>query len=109
MRLRIALTGLLVLRLLFASSAAAAEETGFEFFEQKVRPVLVAHCYQCRHHDDDKPGDDHDEYGEYDRNGEGARNSPLLQTLGDRMNRRREKQRDESRREQSGGLNHGHR
>src|SRR5262245_24364300 len=39
---------------LFAMSAAAADEgssasdaKGIEFFEAKIRPVLVRHCYQC--------------------------------------------------------------
>src|SRR5204863_6389296 len=27
--------------------AAAAEPTGVQFFEQKIRPVLVKHCYAC--------------------------------------------------------------
>jgi Protein of unknown function (DUF1553)/Protein of unknown function (DUF1549)/Planctomycete cytochrome C len=27
--------------------AAAADPTGVEFFEQKIRPVLVEHCYKC--------------------------------------------------------------
>src|ERR1051325_4146843 len=29
------------------SLAADATPTGNDFFEKKVRPVLVAHCYQC--------------------------------------------------------------
>ncbi len=34
--------------LLFASSSAfAADPAGIAFFEQKVRPVLVEHCYSC--------------------------------------------------------------
>ena len=34
---------------LFAGISAAAETTatGNDFFEKKVRPVLVANCYQC--------------------------------------------------------------
>src|SRR3954454_17929595 len=28
-------------------SARAAEPAGVEFFEQKIRPVLVEHCYKC--------------------------------------------------------------
>jgi mono/diheme cytochrome c family protein len=30
-----------------ASSASAADPAGVAFFEQKVRPVLVEHCYSC--------------------------------------------------------------
>lgn len=29
------------------SSAAGPDAAGIEFFEKKIRPVLVAHCYQC--------------------------------------------------------------
>src|SRR5438874_10014007 len=28
-------------------SAAEPDPAGIEFFEKKVRPVLVEHCYQC--------------------------------------------------------------
>src|SRR5689334_3300937 len=47
MRVRVALTSLLAAPLLFASSAGAADEAGVNFFERKVRPVLVEHCYPC--------------------------------------------------------------
>ncbi len=40
------LTGL-VLGLLPAFAVAADEPTGIEFFEKKIRPVLVLHCYEC--------------------------------------------------------------
>ncbi len=33
--------------LLISSSALAADPAGIAFFEQKVRPVLVEHCYSC--------------------------------------------------------------
>ena len=34
--------------ILFASSSAlAADPAGMAFFEQKIRPVLVEHCYSC--------------------------------------------------------------
>ncbi len=33
--------------LLFAGPALAADPAGLRFFEQKVRPVLVEHCYSC--------------------------------------------------------------
>jgi hypothetical protein len=37
----------LILTVLAAGSLRAAEDTGIEFFEKKVRPVLVTHCYGC--------------------------------------------------------------
>ena len=30
-----------------AHTASAADASGIEFFESKVRPLLVAHCYEC--------------------------------------------------------------
>jgi mono/diheme cytochrome c family protein len=33
--------------ILFTSSALAADPAGVAFFEQKIRPVLVEHCYSC--------------------------------------------------------------
>ncbi len=30
-----------------APAAVCAEEFGVEFFEAKIRPVLVEHCYEC--------------------------------------------------------------
>jgi hypothetical protein len=33
--------------LLAASSIAWADEAGIEFFEKKIRPLLVEHCYEC--------------------------------------------------------------
>ena len=33
--------------ILSASSALAADPAGNAFFEQKVRPVLIEHCYSC--------------------------------------------------------------
>ena len=33
--------------LVLCSSGRAAEGEGIEFFEKKVRPVLVEHCYSC--------------------------------------------------------------
>jgi hypothetical protein len=35
------------LALLFGLSAARAQDAGIEFFEKKIRPVLVEHCYEC--------------------------------------------------------------
>jgi hypothetical protein len=39
---------------LLAVGAAAAEADGVEFFEKKIRPVLVEHCYAC-HSAESKP------------------------------------------------------
>jgi hypothetical protein len=36
---------------LVLSSAAAAQDAGVEFFEKRVRPVLVEHCYRCHSHE----------------------------------------------------------
>ncbi len=33
--------------LLFASGAIAADPAGIAFFEQKIRPIFVEHCYEC--------------------------------------------------------------
>src|SRR2546425_4460384 len=46
MRVRVALR-MLAAPLFFASPAAAADEAGVHFFERKIRPVLVEHCYSC--------------------------------------------------------------
>src|SRR5438270_13963898 len=46
MRVR-SLTGLLAVPLLLASPAAAADQAGIDFFERKIRPVLVEHFYAC--------------------------------------------------------------
>ena len=37
----------LALTLLLSSTVLAADPSGIAFFEQKVRPVLVEHCYSC--------------------------------------------------------------
>src|SRR5436309_1789198 len=29
------------------AGVAHADDSGFEFFEKKIRPVLVEHCYKC--------------------------------------------------------------
>src|SRR5438309_240195 len=44
MRDRIVFTLLLAL---YSSSSAPAQNAGIEFFEKKIRPVLVEHCYEC--------------------------------------------------------------
>ncbi|HKB35344.1 MAG TPA: DUF1553 domain-containing protein [Gemmataceae bacterium] len=46
MRVWIAFASLLA-PLSLASPAAAADDAGAEFFEKKVRPVLVQRCYEC--------------------------------------------------------------
>src|SRR5262245_50142894 len=46
MRVGVACTWLLIARLVLAPDAAA-DEAGDAFFERKVRPVLVEHCYGC--------------------------------------------------------------
>ena len=43
----IAVMNPLAILLLASSSALAADPAGIAFFEQKVRPVLVEHCYSC--------------------------------------------------------------
>jgi mono/diheme cytochrome c family protein len=41
----------------FASSVDAANDEGFDFFENKIRPILVQHCYECHNsHDKAKGG-----------------------------------------------------
>jgi hypothetical protein len=35
------------LTLILLPSAGSAQESGVEFFEKKIRPVLVEHCYSC--------------------------------------------------------------
>src|SRR5262245_50204590 len=46
MRVRVTLIALLLAPLL-VPSRAAADDAGVDFFERKIRPVLVEHCYQC--------------------------------------------------------------
>src|SRR5215470_9157190 len=46
MRVWIAFASLLA-PLSLASPAAAADDAGAEFFETKVRPILVQRCYEC--------------------------------------------------------------
>lgn len=38
---------LLILMLLMATTASAQDAVGLAFFEKKIRPVLVQHCYKC--------------------------------------------------------------
>ena len=39
-----------------ASNLALADEARLEFFEKKIRPLLVTHCYECHSADSKKPG-----------------------------------------------------
>jgi hypothetical protein len=43
----IVLAGVLLVLPLGSCSVAAAEQGNVQFFEQKIRPILVQHCYQC--------------------------------------------------------------
>src|SRR5260221_14673604 len=33
-----------------AGGTARGQDAGIEFFEKKIRPVLVEHCYECHSH-----------------------------------------------------------
>src|SRR5207249_3871584 len=46
---------LLSLILALACQTAAAQDAGVDFFEKKVRPVLVEHCYRCHSHETKRP------------------------------------------------------
>jgi len=39
--------GLLAFSLFSAAAAVASDSTGLEFFEKKIRPLLVENCYKC--------------------------------------------------------------
>jgi hypothetical protein len=41
----------LLYALILAAPAAAGQDAGVEFFENRVRPVLVEHCYSCHSHE----------------------------------------------------------
>lgn len=43
----IAIVAVLVVSVLCAESVRASEPEGEEFFERKIRPVLLEHCYEC--------------------------------------------------------------
>ncbi len=45
--MRIPLLTLITLSLFVFSTPAIAEDADLEFFEKKIRPVLVTHCYEC--------------------------------------------------------------
>jgi hypothetical protein len=38
----------------FSSSLAIADDAGIQFFEKKIRPVLVKRCYKCHSHNAEK-------------------------------------------------------
>src|SRR5476651_2105514 len=46
MKKRVVVLGFL-LALTVPLSAARAQDAGIEFFEKKIRPILVEHCYEC--------------------------------------------------------------
>src|SRR5438552_29450 len=46
MRVSVRLAILAVVVALYAG-VAQADDSGFDFFEKKIRPVLVEHCYKC--------------------------------------------------------------
>src|SRR4029453_2073730 len=46
---------ILALLLTLLPAIVAADEAGVEFFEKKVRPILVAHCFECHSGKIDKP------------------------------------------------------
>jgi len=45
--LRLSLAGVVLLGCATASNAAEPGDEDIEFFEKRIRPVLVEHCYQC--------------------------------------------------------------
>ena len=49
MRTPAVVLGLIAFLLLCTARArsAAPDDAGFDFFEKKIRPVLIAHCYEC--------------------------------------------------------------
>ena len=42
-----AILSLLVIPLMTAAAVDAPDSAGIEFFETRIRPVLVEHCYKC--------------------------------------------------------------
>ena len=47
MRIRIPIVTCLAFGLLSSVASAGDEPSGLEFFEKKIRPLLVEHCYEC--------------------------------------------------------------
>jgi hypothetical protein len=46
----------ILMALLAPRAALCADDAGFEFFEKKIRPLLVTHCYECHSSDARKLG-----------------------------------------------------
>src|SRR5262245_24434520 len=47
-RMRIsAPSAVLAVAVLLQTGVARGDDSGFDFFEKKIRPVLVEHCYKC--------------------------------------------------------------
>ena len=46
----------LTLAITLPRTAVCADEAGLEFFEKKIRPLLVTHCYECHAADSKKLG-----------------------------------------------------
>src|SRR2546430_929042 len=40
-------SAVLAVALVMQTAVARADDSGFDFFEKKIRPVLVEHCYKC--------------------------------------------------------------
>jgi len=50
----IATTALLLRSAVTFAASTEADHAGIEFFEQKIRPVLIEHCYKCHSKDSEK-------------------------------------------------------
>ena len=59
-----------VVATLFRMEASAAESDGVAFFESRVRPVLVMHCYECHSSDQSKGGLRLDYRGGFEKGGD---------------------------------------
>jgi hypothetical protein len=55
MRLAVTITMLLGLGAILTGELARAADPGMEFFEKKIRPLLVEHCYKCHSDEAKKP------------------------------------------------------
>ena len=56
----------------FRMGASAAEPDGVAFFESRVRPVLVMHCYECHSAEQSKGGLRLDYHGGFEKGGDGG-------------------------------------
>ena len=52
------ITGLIVLLACWASGNAQGQDPGIDFFESKVRPLLIDHCYECHSTESGEAGGD---------------------------------------------------